>query len=91
MMLINTNNPVMATVNCDSACIAQPSPVACAQTCIENITMLSSECSACYANDADCMFVNCFGACNPEPSSQVCQMCRVTSGCGQQFFDCAGV
>lgn len=72
---------------CAFSCLGQGA--ACAATCIERETALSTGCSACFGEIIACTISNCALQCL-DASSQGCTTCRDTN-CTPAFEACAGI
>lgn len=72
---------------CAFSCLGQGA--ACAATCIERETSLSTGCSACFGEIIACTISNCALQCL-DASSQGCTTCRDTN-CTPAFEACAGI
>jgi len=52
---------------------------------------ITPACLACYVKSADCAFENCISECLAGTNNVRCDNCRYSKGCGQIFYDCAGL
>jgi hypothetical protein len=79
--------------SCGVGCIADPDPVTCANTCIQDQVQgdITEECTGCVALQVACAIGNCVSVCAADSSSPACIACRCECDCVSVYESCSGI
>jgi len=76
---------------CGTGCIADPNPVECTSTCLQEDIGLSEECADCFGGIVFCTIDHCLTQCMLDPEGDPCRTCLADAGCIDDFQTCSGI